>query len=122
MLAIGGCQQKPPAKQPPRWFYVTDANRPVPTPGRVPAGTADDPFVGEGVIVRLFRDPEHPYILLKHKDIPNFMVPMLMEAPVPGVKVLDGIAEGMKVKVAIEVVNGRYQVIRILPENLANNR
>ena len=54
---------------------------------------------------------------LRHGDIKNLdMPPMTMVFRVKDAKMLDGLAEGSKVKFAAEKVNGQYTVTVLQPQ------
>jgi Cu(I)/Ag(I) efflux system periplasmic protein CusF len=55
-------------------------------------------------------------ITLRHGEIKNLeMPPMTMVFRVADAKLLDGLAEGAKVRFDAEKINGQYTVVRIAP-------
>ena len=56
-------------------------------------------------------------LTLRHGEIKNLdMPPMTMVFRVKDAKMLDGLAEGSKVKIAVEKVDGQYTVVQLQPQ------
>ena len=61
-------------------------------------------------------DPVTGKVTLKHGDIPNLDMPaMTMAFRVADAKMLDGLAEGAKVRFDVEKRNGQYTVVKLAP-------
>lgn len=57
-------------------------------------------------------------VTLKHGEIKNLDMPaMTMSFRVADPKMLDGLAEGAKVRFDVEKRNGQYTVVRLVPAN-----
>jgi hypothetical protein len=83
--------------------------------GRKPAGNRSDPFLAEGVIERIVRwKGRLPQILLKHREVPYFMVRMEMALTVSE-EVLKDISEGDAVTAAFALKSdgSGYELFRI---------
>jgi hypothetical protein len=99
---------------------LPDEMMPDNSSGRKPVGTRSDPFVGEGVIVRILRQAGSvPKVCVLHRTIPYFMRAMKMISPVASADVLNGISEGDMVVLSFELTKEkRYTIfaIRRLPD------
>lgn len=95
ILGLGCTSDTPrrPERVPPRPATFEDM-KPKASAGLQPAGTRDDPFVGDGVIMGIARARNKPpQLLVKHREIPYFMVAMQMTVYVAP-PLITGLSEG----------------------------
>ena len=99
VLALLGCttadsERAPnPARRPSRPISFEEM-KPRSSAGPQPAGTRQDPFVGEAVIMGIAHPRNKPpQLLVKHREIPHFMGAMQMTVFVAP-NLIEGVSEG----------------------------
>jgi len=90
-----------------------------PDPVRTPAGTREDPFVGQGVIQEVRADERQ--LVLRHGAIPGLMGAMTMGFPVSADVAIDSLAAGDAVEFRMETLDtGQalpvYEIFAVLPD------
>ena len=104
-LVLPGCSKesehaptvRPMTRSTPRPMSLEEM-RPKVSVGPRPAGTREDPFIGEAVIMGIAHPPNKPpQLLVKHREIPYFMIPMQMTVFVSQT-LIDGLSDGDRVR------------------------
>jgi hypothetical protein len=94
--AIDGTNTSPKETDSRKWkakWNVSDFPS-FPTEGRRAAGTKADPFLAEGVVMRIVKTPTaQKQLLFKHRSVPHFMSAMTMTLNVDP-ELVTGIEEG----------------------------
>jgi len=77
---------------------------------RIPAGSPEDPFVGEGFVRAINEDGS---VTIEHESIPGFMDGMTMSFPVSNEALLESLQANEKIEFSIEILEDGYHIFRI---------
>ena len=76
----------------------------------VPAGTQEDPFIGQGFVREIGDDG---VLTIEHGEIPGFMAAMTMPFPVADEALLESVAVDDEIKFSIEIHADGYHIFAI---------